>query len=172
MKPGEERQFLRALFDAAVAAALPARVVPGHLPPPPKGRTIVLGAGKASAAMAKAVEDHWTGELSGLVVTRYGHGVPCRSVEIVEAAHPVPDGSGEDAARRILELAKSAGPDDLVLALISGGGSALLALPAPGLTLADKQAVNRALLVSGTSCGSTSPPSRAAALPPPHGRRP
>jgi hydroxypyruvate reductase len=153
MKPGEERQFLRALFDAAVAAALPARVVPGHLPPPPKGRTIVLGAGKASAAMAKAVEDHRTGELSGLVVTRYGHGVPCRAIEIVEAAHPVPDGRGEDAARRILDLAKSAGPDDLVLALISGGGSALLALPAPGLTLADKQAVNRALLVSGATIG-------------------
>jgi hydroxypyruvate reductase len=153
MKPGEERQFLRALFDAAVAAALPARVVPGHLPPPPKGRTIVLGAGKASAAMAKAVEDHWTGELSGLVVTRYGHGVPCRAIEIVEAAHPVPDGRGEDAARRILDLAKSAGSDDLVLALISGGGSALLALPAPGLTLADKQAVNRALLVSGATIG-------------------
>jgi glycerate 2-kinase len=153
MKVGEERQFLRTLFDAAVAVALPSRVVPPHLPKPPKGRTIVLGAGKASAAMAKAVEDNWNGPLGGLVVTRYGHGVPCRKIEIVEAAHPVPDARGEDAARRILALAKSAGPDDLVLCLISGGGSALLALPAEGLTLADKQAVNRALLASGAAIG-------------------
>ena len=147
------RTLLQSLFAAAVDAALPSRVVPSHLPPPPKGRTIVLGAGKASAAMAKAVEDHWPAgaPLSGLVVTRYGHGVPCRSIEIVEAAHPVPDAAGADAARRILALAQSAGPDDLVLCLISGGGSALLALPAPGLTLADKQAVNRALLVSGAA---------------------
>ena len=96
----------------AVAAALPARIVPAHLPPPPKGRTIVLGAGKASAAMAKAVEDHWPGPLEGLVVTRYGHAVPCERIEIVEAAHPVPDAAGEAAARRILELARGAGPDD------------------------------------------------------------
>ncbi len=149
MKPGDERAFLQSLFAAAIAAADPARVVPPHLPPPPKGRTIVLGAGKASAAMAKAVEQNWPGQLSGLVVTRYGHGVPCDRIEIVEAAHPVPDQRGRDAARRILDLAKSAGPDDLVLCLISGGGSALLALPAEGLTLADKQAVNRALLASG-----------------------
>jgi len=153
LNPGEERQFLRSLFDTAVAAALPARVVPPHLPRPPKGRTIVLGAGKASAAMAKAVEDHWDGPLSGLVVTRYGHAVPCRQIEIVEAAHPVPDAAGEGAARRILALARAAGPDDLVLCLISGGGSALLALPAEGLTLADKQAVNRALLTSGATIG-------------------
>ncbi|HVY18741.1 MAG TPA: glycerate kinase [Bauldia sp.] len=155
MISGNERAFLRDLFDRAVAAALPARVVPPHLPPPPKGRTIVLGAGKASAAMAKAVEDNWpaSASLSGLVVTRYGHGVPCRRIEIVEAAHPVPDAAGADAARRILELAKTAGPDDLVLCLISGGGSALLALPADGLTLADKQAVNRALLKSGATIG-------------------
>jgi hydroxypyruvate reductase len=148
-----ERAFLRALFDRAVAAALPQRVVPSHLPKPPRGRTIVLGAGKASAAMAKAVEDHWPQDaaLSGLVVTRYGHGVPCRRIEIVEASHPVPDAAGRDAAGRILELAKTAGPDDLVLCLISGGGSALLALPAEGLTLADKQAVNRALLASGAT---------------------
>ena len=123
--------------------------MPPHLPPPPKGRTIVLGAGKASAAMARAVEDNWPGPLSGLVVTRYGHGVPCQRIEIVEAAHPVPDAPAQDAARRILELAASAGPDDLVLCLISGGGSALLALPADGITLADKQAVNRALLACG-----------------------
>jgi hydroxypyruvate reductase len=153
MRPGDERQFLRALFDRAVAAAIPALIVPPHLPEPPKGRTIVLGAGKASAAMARAVEDHWDGALSGLVVTRYGHGVPCRRIEIVEAAHPVPDARGEDAARRILALAATAGPDDLVLCLISGGGSALLSLPAPGLTLADKQAVNRALLASGAPIG-------------------
>ncbi len=149
MTPGGERVFLRSLFDVAIAAAAPARVVPPHLPPAPKGQTIVLGAGKASAAMARAVEDNWSGPLSGLVVTRYGHAVPCRRIEIVEAAHPVPDQRGERAALRILELAASAGPDDLVLCLISGGGSALLALPAAGITLADKQAVNRALLTSG-----------------------
>jgi glycerate 2-kinase len=149
MKAGEERIFLRSLFDAAVVAASPASVVPSNLPLPPKGRTIVLGAGKASAAMAKAVEDHWTGPLEGLVVTRTGHGVPCERIEIVEASHPVPDRRGRDAAARILGLAKNAGPDDLVLCLISGGGSALLALPTSGLTLEDKQAVNRALLRSG-----------------------
>jgi glycerate 2-kinase len=145
--------LLRALFDAAIQAALPARIVPPHLPPPPKGRTIVLGAGKASAAMARAVEEHWPGPLEGLVVTRYGHAVPCRRLEIVEAAYPVPDAAGLDAARRILELARGAGPDDLVLCLISGGGSALLALPAERLTLADKQAVNQALLASGADIG-------------------
>ena len=153
MKAGEERLLLRALFDAAVTAALPAKVVPPHLPRPPKGRTIVLGAGKASAAMARAVEDNWTGRLEGLVVTRYGHAVLCRQIEIVEAAHPVPDAKGESAARRILALAEGAGPDDLVLCLISGGGSALLSLPAKGLTLQDKQAVNRALLNSGADIG-------------------
>ncbi|HEX2134978.1 MAG TPA: glycerate kinase [Microvirga sp.] len=141
------------MFEAAVAAALPARIVPPHLPSPPQGRTIVLGAGKASAAMARAVEDHWPGPLEGLVVTRYGHAVPCDRIEIVEAAHPVPDAAGRAAAERILELARSAGPDDLVLCLISGGGSSLLALPAPGLTLADKQAVNKALLASGADIG-------------------
>ena len=141
------------MLDAAVAAALPERIVPPHLPPPPKGRTIVLGAGKASAAMAKAVEDHWPGPLEGLVVTRYGHAVPCERIEIVEAAHPVPDAAGRAAAERILQLAQGAGPDDLVLCLISGGGSALLALPAEGLTLEDKQAVNKALLASGADIG-------------------
>jgi hydroxypyruvate reductase len=141
------------MFDAAVAAALPARVVAGHLPAPPKGRTIVVGAGKASAAMAKAVEDAWPGPLEGLVVTRYGHAVPCARIEIVEAAHPVPDEAGQRAAERILELVQGLGPDDLVIALISGGGSSLLSLPAPGLTLADKQAVNRALLRSGAHIG-------------------
>jgi hydroxypyruvate reductase len=141
------------MFDAAIEAALPAKIVPPHLPPPPKGRTIVLGAGKASAAMARAVEDRWEGALEGLVVTRYGHGVPCVRIEIVEAAHPVPDAKGRDAAGRILEFARSAGPDDLVLCLISGGGSALLAPPAGGLTLEHKQAVNKALLASGADIG-------------------
>ena len=150
---GGEVALLRAMLDAAIAAALPDRIVPAHLPPPPKGRTIVLGAGKASAAMAKAVEDHWPGPLEGLVVTRYDHAVPCRRIEIVEAAHPVPDAAGRAAAERILALAQSAGPDDLVLCLISGGGSSLLALPAEGLTLEDKQAVNKALLASGADIG-------------------
>ena len=151
MGSGEARALLRRLFDAAVAAADPMRCVPPHLPPPPKGRTLVVGAGKASAAMARAVEEHWSGALSGLIVTRYGAGVPCRHIEIVEAAHPVPDAKGRAAAKRILDLAASARPDDLVLALISGGGSALLALPADGVTLEDKQAVNRALLSSGAT---------------------
>ena len=149
MTAGAARAFLLSLFQAAVAAADPAKVVPPHLPKPPRGRTIVLGAGKAAAAMAKAVEDHWAGPLAGLVVTRTGHGVACRTIEVVEASHPVPDARGRDAARRILALAEGAGPDDLVLCLVSGGASALLALPAAGLTLDDKQAVNRALLASG-----------------------
>ena len=128
--------------------------MPRFLPPPPSGRVVVLGAGKAAAAMAAAVEAAWPDRpLEGLVVTRYGHGVPCRRIEIVEAAHPVPDAAGEAAAKRILALAESAGPEDLVLCLISGGGSALLSLPAPGLSLADKQAVNRALLASGAAIG-------------------
>ena len=141
--------LLRAMFAAAVNAASPVARVPAYLPPRPKGRVVVVGAGKASAAMAKAVEDYWDGPLTGLVVTRYGHAVPCERIEIVEAAHPVPDASGEAAARRILGMVQGLGPDDLVLALISGGGSALLSLPAPGLTLADKQAINAALLRSG-----------------------
>jgi hydroxypyruvate reductase len=141
--------LLRELFDTALAAADPRLAVPRHLPAPPKGRTVVVGAGKAAAAMARAVEDHWTGRIEGLVVTRYGHGVPCRHVEVVEAAHPVPDAAGRRAAERILAMVGALRADDLVLCLISGGGSALLALPAPGLSLEDKQAVNRALLASG-----------------------
>ena len=141
------------MFDAAVGAASPKVRIPAHLPSPPKGRTIVVGAGKASAAMAKAVEDAWPGPLSGLVVTRYGHAVPCERIEIVEASHPVPDESEHRAAHRMLEMVMGLGPDDLVLALISGGGSALLTLPAPGLTLGDKQAVNAALLRSGAAIG-------------------
>lgn len=147
----DRRRLLRAMFDAAVAAASPALCVPPHLPLPPKGRTVVVGAGKAAASMAAAVEANWSEPLEGLVVTRYGHSVPCEHIEVVEAAHPVPDEAGRVAARRILELAEGVGPDDLLLCLISGGGSALLALPAPGVTLEDKQAVNRELL----RCGAT-----------------
>ena len=147
----EPRAFLRALFDAAVAAADPAVVLPAHLPEPPRGRTIVVGAGKASAAMGLALERHWPGELTGLIVTRYGHGAPCERIEVVEAAHPVPDEAGSAAAARILDLVGGLSEDDLVLALISGGGSALLTLPPDGLSLADKQGINRALLRSGAS---------------------
>ncbi len=143
------QNLLRSMFDAAVGAASPAERVPPALPGLPKGRTIVIGAGKASAAMAQAVERHWPGPLSGLVVTRYGHAAPCERIEIVEAAHPVPDRAGRDAAARILEMVQGLSEDDLVIALISGGGSSLLSLPADGLTLEDKQAVNRALLRSG-----------------------
>ena len=147
----DPRDLLRAMFDAAILAAQPARCVPPHLPPPPKGRTLVIGAGKASAAMAKALEDHWPGPLSGVVVTRYGYAVPCQRIEIVEAAHPVPDAAGEIAAKRIVQSVSGLTKDDLVIALISGGGSSLLALPAPGLTLDDKQNINRALLKSGAT---------------------
>lgn len=139
------------MFDAAIAAAQPALCLPPQLPPPPKGRLVVIGAGKASAAMARAVEDHWPGQLSGLVVTRYGYAVPCERIEIVEAAHPVPDAAGEAAAQRLLQRVQGLTEDDLVLCLISGGGSALLPLPPPGLTLADLQALNQALLASGAS---------------------
>jgi glycerate 2-kinase len=149
----EPRALLRSLFEAAIAAARPEIVIPPHLPPRPKGRIVVIGAGKASAAMAKAVEDHYGGDLSGLVVTRYGHAVPCRTIEIVEAAHPVPDAAGFATARRMMDLVDGLGPDDLVLALISGGGSSLLPLPIEGVTFEDKQAVNRALLESGAAIG-------------------
>lgn len=149
----EPRHLLKAMFGAAVDAASPAVRVPIYLPPLPQGRIVVIGAGKASASMAKAVEDRWEGPLTGLVVTRYGHSVPCDRIEIVEASHPVPDERGHQAARRMLELVKGLGPDDLFLALISGGGSALLTLPAPGLTLEDKQAVNTALLRCGATIG-------------------
>jgi hydroxypyruvate reductase len=139
------------MFDAAIAAAQPALCLPPHLPPPPRGRTIVIGAGKASAAMARALEDHWRGPLEGIVVTRYGYEVPCERIEIVQAAHPVPDAAGLEASRRIAALVSGLSEDDLVIALVSGGGSALLVAPAPGLTLADKQAVNTALLKSGAT---------------------
>ena len=147
------RALLQAMFQAAIAAAQPSHCVPPHLPPVPQGRLIVIGAGKASAAMAQAVEQHWPGPLSGLVVTRYGYGVPCERIEIVEASHPVPDQAGMDAARRMLDLVGNLQADDTVLCLISGGGSSLLALPLDGITLEDKQALSRALLASGATIG-------------------
>ena len=146
--PGE---FLRALFDAALAAANPLKAMVGHIPAAVPGRTIVTGAGKAAAAMAHAFESLWPGMLEGLVLTRYGHALPCDRIEILEASHPVPDDAGKRAAQRILDMAHSLGPDDQMIFLASGGGSALLTLPASGLTLSDKQAVTRALLRSGAT---------------------
>ncbi len=147
------REFLLELFNAALAAADPARAIVPYLPEPVAGRTVVVGAGKASAAMARAFEARWPGPLEGLVVTRHGHAVACDRIEIVEASHPLPDAAGQRAAERILAMAQDLGPDDQLVCLISGGGSALLALPAAGLTLADKQAVTRALLRSGATIG-------------------
>ncbi|MDD5180850.1 MAG: glycerate kinase [Gallionellaceae bacterium] len=145
------RALLRHLFDTAVAAVDPLAVVAPHLPAPPKGRTIVLGAGKASARMALAVEQNWAGELSGLVVTRYGYGEPCKRIEIVEAGHPVPDDASHAVACRMLDMTKSLTADDLVIFLISGGGSSLLSLPAPGLSLEEKRQINIELLKSGAA---------------------
>ncbi len=153
MNDAEARALLTRMFEAAIAAAQPDLCIPPHLPARPKGRTVVIGAGKASAAMARAVEKAWGEPLEGLVVTRYGYAVPCDHIEIVEAAHPVPDAAGEVASRRLLDLVSSLGPDDLVLALISGGGSALLAAPPEGATLDDERALNRALLACGASIG-------------------
>ncbi len=147
------RALLLRLFEAAIAAAQPSLCLPRHLPPPPGGRTLVVGAGKASAAMARALEDHWTGPLSGLVVTRHGYRVPCRRIEIVEAAHPVPDRAGFAAAERMMRLVGGLGPDDLVVALVSGGGSSLLPMPLAGISAVEKQAINRDLLASGASIG-------------------
>ena len=144
-------RLLREMFGAAIAIAQPASRVPAFLPPPPRGRLVVIGAGKASAAMAKAVEEHWPGALQGVVVTRYGYAVPCRRIEILEAAHPVPDANGLLAAERLLQCVSGLSEDDVVLCLISGGGSALLPLPLPGVTLAQKQDISRALLASGAS---------------------
>ncbi|PTW51493.1 glycerate kinase type-2 family protein [Rhodovulum kholense] len=150
--PTEPSGFLRALFDLAVAAADPMRIVPPALPPRPAGRVVVVGAGKASARMAEAVETAW-GPCEGLVITRYGHGRPCAGVEIVEAAHPVPDAAGEVATRRVMRLLDGLGEDDLVLALISGGGSALLVQPAGQITLEEKRLVTSGLLASGAPIG-------------------
>ena len=144
------RQLLQLLFEAGLSAATPAVCLPSHLPTAPlNGRTIVIGAGKAAASMARAVEDNWSGPLEGLVVTRDGHGVPCDQIEVIEAAHPVPDARGRAAAQRILDAVQNLSQDDLVLCLISGGGSALLTMPGEGLLLEDKQAINLALLKSG-----------------------
>ena len=147
----DHKAFLRSLFDAAVKAADPIHCLPAFLPEPPIGRTIVVGAGKAAASMAKATETSWPGPISGLVVTRYGHGLACDRIEVVEAAHPVPDAKGLEAAERILAAVQGLSDDDLVLCLISGGGSALLTLPGPGIALEDKQELNRALLKSGAN---------------------
>ncbi|HEX7644494.1 MAG TPA: glycerate kinase [Burkholderiaceae bacterium] len=146
------RQFLLDLCGAAIARVSAAECLPQHLPQPPRnGKTIVIGAGKAAAAMAQAVEQHWQGDISGLVVTRYGHGADCRKIEVVEASHPVPDEAGRKAAQRMLEMVQGLSENDLVLCLISGGGSALLALPAEGITLEQKRAINKALLKSGAT---------------------
>ena len=153
------RELLLKMFEAAVEAAQPEHCVPPHLPlhllqaTPNPGRVLVIGAGKASAAMARALERHWPGPLSGLVVTRYGYAVPCERIEIVEAAHPVPDAAGLAAAERMMALVRGLGPEDTVICLVSGGGSSLLPLPLDGITLEDKQLVNRALLASGATIG-------------------
>ncbi len=149
----DPRAFLEHLFQTAVDAARPEKTLGAFLPERPRGRTLVVGAGKAAAAMAAAVEAAWDGPLDGLVVTRYGHGAPTRRIEVVEASHPVPDAAGEKAAQRMLQAVRGLSPDDLVLCLISGGGSALLAAPASGLSLDDKRAINRALLASGADIG-------------------
>ncbi len=145
----DPRKFLTSVFDAAVAAADPERTIRSHLPARPKGRTVVVGAGKGAAQMAAAFEKAWEGPLEGLVVTRYGYAAPTKRLEVIEAAHPVPDAAGLQASRRLLEAVSGLTGDDLVVALICGGGSALLPSPAPGLTLADEIAVNEALLASG-----------------------
>jgi len=151
MNDTQARALLRNMFQAAIDASQPALTLAAHLPARPRGRTIVIGAGKASAAMARAFEAAWPWEVEGLVVTRYGYAVPCERIEIVEAAHPVPDAAGFRAAGRMLELVSGLTEDDLVICLISGGGSSLLPLPLAGVTLEDKQAVNRALLASGAT---------------------
>lgn len=150
----DPRALLTAMFDAAVAAADPMHCVPAHVPQDVPGRLIVVGAGKASARMAQAVEAQYSGPLEGVVVTRYGHAAPCARIRIIEAAHPVPDAAGESATRAILDAVSGLDENDTVLALISGGGSALLTAPAEGITLAEKQAVNAALLRSGADIGA------------------
>lgn len=149
----DPRQLLLDSFRAAVAAADPLHIVPPHLPPPPRGRTLVIGAGKAAASMAAAVEAHWPANkrLSGLVITRYAHSLPTRRIRVVEAGHPVPDESGEAAARQILEEVRSLGEDDLLLALVSGGGSSLLSLPAGEVAMDDLKEVTRQLLMCGAA---------------------
>lgn len=148
----DPQKFLTDLFDIAVKAAQPVEALRGQLPEvPTTGRTIVVGGGKAAASMAQAFEQHWPGDIDGLVVTRYEHRVPTKHIEVVEAAHPVPDSAGQAAGTRMLELAAGAGADDLVICLISGGASSLLAVPAAGISLEDKQAVARELLRAGAN---------------------
>ena len=147
----DNRQFLRTLFDTAVAAAQPANLMAKKLPPCPRGRTLVIGAGKAAASMARAVEDNWPAALSGLVITPYGHSLACERIEVVEAAHPVPDSVGLDATKRILAMVDHLSGEDLVLCLLSGGGSALLSMPAEGVSLQDKQSLTADLLRSGAN---------------------
>lgn len=151
----DANRFLRSLFDAAVAAVLPGRVLPPHLPEPPKGRTVVLAVGKAATAMADVAASRWPGPLTGLAVTRYGHALPGfrrhGNIELIEAGHPVPDRMSVAGARRALELARALGKDDLALVLISGGGSALMCLPIPELSLEDKQGITSGLLRAGAS---------------------
>jgi glycerate 2-kinase len=151
--PIDPHSLLRDLFATAIDAAHPRQVLADYLPSERSGRVIVIGAGKAAAAMAEVVEKEWLGEVSGLVVTRYGHGAHCQKIEVVEAAHPVPDDAGERVARRVLELVSNLSESDRVIFLLSGGGSSLLALPADGISLADKQAINKALLKSGATIG-------------------
>ncbi|WP_187669146.1 DUF4147 domain-containing protein, partial [Zestomonas carbonaria] len=151
--PLDPQSLLRELFATVIAAAHPRQVLADHLPADRSGRVIVIGAGKAAAAMAEVIEREWHGEIAGLVVTRYGHGADCRKIEVVEAAHPVPDDAGERVARRVLALVSNLSESDRVIFLLSGGGSSLLALPAEGITLADKQAINKALLKSGATIG-------------------
>src|SRR5688500_6747344 len=145
------RELLLGSFRAALAAADPLKIVPGHLPEPPRGRTLVVGAGKAAAAMALAVEQHWPANalLDGLVITRYQHGLLTNRVTVIEAGHPVPDQSGEKAARETLRRVRTLGRDDLLLVLVSGGGSSLLSVPAEGVTMEDLRATTRELLRSG-----------------------
>lgn len=145
----EDRAFLAGLFDAAVAAADPARALAAHLPEPPRGRTVVIGAGKGAAQLAAAFEALWDGPLQGVVVTRYGYACPTRAIRVIEAAHPVPDAAGLVASAALFDAVRGLGPDDLVVALICGGGSSLLPMPPGDLTLEDEAALNRALLASG-----------------------
>lgn len=145
------RTLMEEMFEAAVKRASAADCLPPHLPPPPAGRTVVVGAGKAAAAMARAVETVWSGPLSGLVITRYGHGVPCERIEVVEASHPVPDDAGAIATQRMIALLRDLGEDDLVLCLWSGGGSALMPAPASNLDMADERSVTSAMLASGAT---------------------
>lgn len=144
-----DRELLASLFEAAVAAAMPEAGIRAHLPEPPRGRTVVIGAGKGAAQLAQALERAWDGPLSGVVVTRYGYGAPCERIEVLEAAHPEPDAAGLEATRRLFAAVEGLTADDLVIALICGGGSALLPAPPEGVTLEDEIALNRALLASG-----------------------